>query len=381
MADRGGFGLGNWGVAADACGSGAVWSDMLSSVLVLGLALVSGANEPVALRPGVAAPGLSVRGWAKGTPGTSFARDRVTLVEFWATWCGPCWESMPHLSELQAKYGERLDVVAVAVWQQDVDPLAAVTEFVKTSGIPMEFRVAVDDESGTMARTWLGAAQRKGIPATFLVKDGVVQWIGMPFDVDEPLAALVAGRFDVRASARAFEESLVQGREDEKTQAAIAAALRTAEQDWRAGLAALDGIRPGPAVASYWASVRLGLIAEHDPAGLREAVLAILARPETASGVAQFVSLATRREQLTPAILDAGRLAVSRLSGAERWSASLYVGQALLAAGERAEAKAMLEAALAEVPETGRTVGLRGQLRATLRQLEGSMQLSEVILL
>jgi thiol-disulfide isomerase/thioredoxin len=55
-------------------------------------------------------------------------RGKVVLIDVWATWCGPCVASIPHLARLQKKYRERgLEVVALSVdkdrWS-DVDPFA-----------------------------------------------------------------------------------------------------------------------------------------------------------------------------------------------------------------------------------------------------------------
>lgn len=43
---------------------------------------------------------------------------KVTYVDFWASWCGPCAESFPWLNSLKARYGERLQVVGVDVDQE-----------------------------------------------------------------------------------------------------------------------------------------------------------------------------------------------------------------------------------------------------------------------
>ena len=40
-------------------------------------------------------------------------KGKLVLIEFWATWCGPCLTAMPHLKQLQKKYGERLQVITV----------------------------------------------------------------------------------------------------------------------------------------------------------------------------------------------------------------------------------------------------------------------------
>ncbi len=71
------------------------------------------------------APPLRVSVFHKGEPITSFGKGQVYVIDFWATWCGPCKESIPHLTELQKKYGNKVRIVGVSVWEpreKDVEP-------------------------------------------------------------------------------------------------------------------------------------------------------------------------------------------------------------------------------------------------------------------
>ena len=56
-------------------------------------------------------------------------KGRVLVLDFWATWCGPCKMEIPHLIELQEKYGDQgLTVIGITVDEnpdKDVPPYAA----------------------------------------------------------------------------------------------------------------------------------------------------------------------------------------------------------------------------------------------------------------
>ncbi len=60
------------------------------------------------------APAISVDHWVKGGAIDGFEDGQVYVMEFWATWCGPCVSSMPHLSGLQDEYGDRVKIIGVS---------------------------------------------------------------------------------------------------------------------------------------------------------------------------------------------------------------------------------------------------------------------------
>ena len=55
-------------------------------------------------------------------------KGKVTLVDFWASWCPPCRAEIPKLQALKAKYGDKFDVLGVAVWDNPDDTRKAMTD-------------------------------------------------------------------------------------------------------------------------------------------------------------------------------------------------------------------------------------------------------------
>lgn len=175
----------------------------MSLVALLASALPADSAGPT-LKMGDAAPALASGKFIKGEPVTKLEAGKIYVVEFWATWCGPCKESIPHLTELQAQHA---DVIFIGqdVFERD-DSLPE--PFVAKMGDKMNYRVAMDDKStdkaGSMASTWLKPAGISSIPTTFIIgKDGKIAWIGHPMKLGEVLPKVIDGSFDTKAAAAA----------------------------------------------------------------------------------------------------------------------------------------------------------------------------------
>ena len=157
------------------------------------------------------APKLEVKEFVKGEAVSKFEKGKTYVVEFWATWCGPCKTSIPHVSELQKKYPD-VTFIGVSVWEQDQ---TGVKPFVKEMGDKMAYRVAMDSvpedgkgNEGKMAKGWMTAAGENGIPSSFIINgDGKVAWIGHPMEMDKPLEKVAAGKYDLEAAVKERKEA------------------------------------------------------------------------------------------------------------------------------------------------------------------------------
>ena len=150
-------------------------------------------NPEPRLKVGAAAPALKADKWLQGAEVKEFAPGKVYVVEFWATWCGPCIGMMPHLGQLQAAYRDK-GLTVVGFTSKDPNNTAKkVREFVARRGPKLGYTFAYADDSATH-EAWMGAAGQNGIPCSFVIdKTGHIAFIGHPMYLDDVLPAVIAG--------------------------------------------------------------------------------------------------------------------------------------------------------------------------------------------
>lgn len=98
-------------------------------------------------------------------------KDKVVVLNIWATWCGPCRLEMPELVKISDEYKTRgVVVLGVATTYNEQDDPIHVKEFIRSQNIP--YRIIWDD--GTMVRPLMQAVQaRPVIPQSFVIsRDG-----------------------------------------------------------------------------------------------------------------------------------------------------------------------------------------------------------------
>jgi thiol-disulfide isomerase/thioredoxin len=146
------------------------------------------------------APLIRTKNWIKGTPVTSFEKGKIYVIEFWATWCRPCKEEMPHLSEIARRYRDSVTIIGLDIYETPKTTLGQLKSFVDSMGLQMDYNVAVAD-SYYIKKNWLDATgeEHEGIPRAFIVdRDGKLAWMGHPCDhFEEALFRILNGTWDI----------------------------------------------------------------------------------------------------------------------------------------------------------------------------------------
>jgi len=203
---------------------------MLRTLFLLAVVVFFGAALRAAdLKVGDAAPPLKVAKWIQGKPmALSEGKGKnIYVVEFWATWCGPCRTSIPHLNRMAARF-EKQNVVFIGVSVDGEDTRDEVEPFVTRMGKKMTYPVALDDQGGTN-QAYMEAAGVNGIPHSFIVdKEGKLSWHGHPMDgLGLRIAEMVGDKGYAEAAKKLTDE-------EEKLRSAWRA------KKWDDALAALD---------------------------------------------------------------------------------------------------------------------------------------------
>jgi thiol-disulfide isomerase/thioredoxin len=161
---------------------------LASGILILSVMMISGCSHFL--------PSGSESGVQVGQPAPNFKipdlygheisldqyKGKVVLLDFWATWCGPCRMALPVIERLQKEFPSTLVLLAINLQDRKEE----VTDFIYKLGLTSQVLL---DENGSVGQTY-GAVS---IPMEVLIdKQGVVRFVQMGFDPRTTISRLRA---------------------------------------------------------------------------------------------------------------------------------------------------------------------------------------------
>lgn len=370
-------------------------------LLIVAVSMSLACAEPAVAAPeelsiGSTAPPLDIDHWfdfdaeEPAAPITAFESDKVYVVEFWATWCGPCVMAIPHVADLQEKYRDAgLTVISVSdedtetiepFFEREVRGYDGPEDEVPTYGKLMSTYRVGSDGDGSVSEDYMRAAGQNGIPCAFLVgKTGLIEWIGHPMSIDGPLDAVVNDTWDREAF---LEQTRLRKQMEARVGEAMAALRAGDAEKCREILQSLTTLSDEPAFQAQIAGMleqiefriyftQLGEDPAADLAGLKKIAGKYEGEIEAVNSVAwQLYQLAAGGKEIDPQVMQTAidLLEAEMQEGQREGSALDTIGHLYHQMGELDKAIDYQRRALADdqVPEDE---DLRAAIEAFLEQL------------
>jgi peroxiredoxin len=160
----------------------------MKKVLLLALLLAAGLAQAGDLKPygGAPLPDFTLGDMQGATHTLSEYRGKVVMLNFWATYCGPCIKEMPSMQRLSEKMaGKPFTILAVDMAEEAAD----IEAFLAKHQIKVDFPLLLDPD-GEVVEQWMISA----VPTTFILdRSGTIRYAlygGLEWDNDEVIATL-----------------------------------------------------------------------------------------------------------------------------------------------------------------------------------------------
>ncbi|KAG0045668.1 hypothetical protein BGZ83_009099 [Gryganskiella cystojenkinii] len=120
-------------------------------------------------------------------------KERIVVLDFWATWCGPCVQSAPELSELAEKHAGTVAILGInneQIFRAHENGIAEVKTFLEKNKKTFRYTVYADTAEHHVRDAIYKPSEYKAVPCVVLLVDGVVSYAGPPHSGFTPALAV-----------------------------------------------------------------------------------------------------------------------------------------------------------------------------------------------
>jgi len=185
-----------------------ILNTMKNKVIVILFFLFSVLSVQAQIKVGDIAPEINVTDYISNIPKNKSFKDKYILLEFWATWCGPCLEEVPNLNKFQEKFKNRKDLIFISITDEKPEKVLRTLNRITFNSIVVSdqtrktLKSFVEDSNGSVS-----------IPCTILInKEGIVKWVGSPRLLNE----VILNKFVNNEELKTSDNSESNGIEDVK---------------------------------------------------------------------------------------------------------------------------------------------------------------------
>ena len=116
------------------------------------------------------APDLHITNWIQNVPASTSLKGKMLIVDFWATWCGPCLSAMPHLNALVKANKHNSDLLFLAISDENETKIRKLLPNVAFAS------AVVSDSTGETFKRF----KISSVPFCVLIdEDGIIRWSGL----------------------------------------------------------------------------------------------------------------------------------------------------------------------------------------------------------
>lgn len=287
----------------------------------------------------------------------SFREPNVTYLLVFVNFReAPSRQIIPELHRIQAEHGAKVAVVAIT--DEPPQNAKSFAEDPNWSGM-LGFTVAADPGRSAF-RTFFGPQSAPSLPQAFIMRDGVVQWAGVPMGLAQPVAEVVRGNWDLKAAQRMAEQQRLWQRALEGVEAKAAA------KDFNGALQALDevcqsaiGDQQNQCLAARF-SILLRADRVKEAVAVGERIVAAPANPKQPAGLAwTLLAMAPQDEAARAFALKAAQMSDTQLRSRDAMVCAI-LARAQYMNGQRTAA--------VDTAKRGLTLADNPDLSAALRQ-------------